>query len=130
MEQPIAYFADDGKSWRCDGCGSYGSVSSASNGRRYAARHIAMHIGECTPEQEATIADCTIIRPGDTILVRVSADTPPAQAQAAAERLRERLPDIADVLVLGADGISVYRPAEHAAGTGGSDCERKAPEAL
>ncbi|MFS0697766.1 hypothetical protein [Streptomyces nitrosporeus] len=118
MEQPIAYFAGDGKSWRCDGCGSYGSVGRAANGRRYASRQIAMHIDECIPDQAVTSTDCTIIRPGDTVLVSIPVNTPPAQAAAAAEWLRKRLPGVADVLVVGADGISVYRP--DIAGTGGS----------
>ncbi|CAL9666337.1 hypothetical protein SUDANB145_07180 (plasmid) [Streptomyces sp. enrichment culture] len=55
MEQSTAYFADDGRSWRCDGCGSYGSVSRASNGHRLAARHVAMHNEECAPPKETVI---------------------------------------------------------------------------
>ncbi|WP_320784185.1 hypothetical protein [Streptomyces sp. CRN 30] len=47
--QPIAYFADDGRTWRCDGCGSYGSIGGARYGHRLAARHVAMHNEECTP---------------------------------------------------------------------------------
>lgn len=111
MEQPIAYFADDGRSWRCDGCGSYGSVGDAANGRRYAARHVAMHIEECTPAQAGAI-DHIVIRPGDTVLVCVPADTSSTQARRIGEQLRERLPDVADVLVLaGAHGITAYRPS-------------------
>ncbi|MEV5163853.1 hypothetical protein AB0K66_04390 [Streptomyces werraensis] len=116
MEQPIAYFADDGQSWQCDGCGSYGSVGGAANGRRYAARQVATHIEECTPDRAGTMATLpgtsTIIRPGDTVLIRMRHDAPPVQVLAVAERLRDRLPDV-EVIALAADGIDVYRPKEH-----------------
>lgn len=56
-------------------------------------------------------ADLTVLQPGDTVLVSVPATTPAAQAQRIAEQLRDRLPDVADVLVLaGAEGITTYRP--------------------
>jgi hypothetical protein len=56
-------------------------------------------------------ADLTVIRPGDTVLVTVPADIPAFRVQRIAEQLRERLPDVADVLVLaGADSITAYRP--------------------
>lgn len=112
--KPVAYFAEDSRSWRCDGCGTYGSVSRASNGHRVAAQHVAMHNEECTPPTTLALdlaADLTVIRPGDTILVRVPSDTPAEHVRRIADQLRERLPNVADVLVLaGADGIAVYRP--------------------
>ncbi|MFI7394025.1 MULTISPECIES: hypothetical protein [Streptomyces] len=56
-------------------------------------------------------ADLTVIRPGDTVLVRVPSDIPAEQIRRIVDQLKERMPDVADVLVLaGADGIAVYRP--------------------
>lgn len=60
-------------------------------------------------------ADLTVIRPGDIVLVSVPGTTPAAQAQRIAEQLRDRLPAVADVLVLaGAEGITAYRPDDAA----------------
>ncbi len=59
-------------------------------------------------------ADLTVVRPGDTALVRV----PPALDREAAQRLHEklveRLPGVTVVLIAGVDGIDVYRPAPEA----------------
>ena len=116
MEQPIAYFADDGRSWQCDGCGSYGSVGGADDGRRYAARNVASHITECTPAQAGIMATLpgtsAVIRPGDTVLIRMHRDAPRVQLLAVAERIRDRLPDVEVIALAGADGIDVYRPKE------------------
>ncbi|MBL3669061.1 hypothetical protein JL475_24320 [Streptomyces sp. M2CJ-2] len=114
MEQPIAYFADDGRSWQCDGCGSYGSVGGAEEGRRYAARNIASHVAECTPAQAAATLPGTsaVIRPGDTVLIRLRHDAPRAQQLAVADRLRSRIPDVEVLVLAGIDGIDVYRPEE------------------
>ncbi|MFE5258249.1 hypothetical protein [Streptomyces coelicoflavus] len=58
-------------------------------------------------------ADLAVIRPGDTVLVRVPSDIPAEQIRRIVDQLKERLPDVADVLVLaGADGIAVYRPTD------------------
>ncbi|MFF3891383.1 hypothetical protein [Streptomyces sp. NPDC001914] len=60
-------------------------------------------------------ADLTVIRPGDTVLVRLS--TPRVtqqQAHAVKERLEEALPDVTVRLVTGVDGIDVYRPSDDA----------------
>lgn len=55
--------------------------------------------------------DLTVIRPGDTVLVRVPPAVPAARARDIAEQLRQRLAGVADVLVIaGADGTDVYRP--------------------
>jgi hypothetical protein len=56
--------------------------------------------------------DVTVIRPGDTALVRMPRDTPRVQLEAVAERLRERLPGVEVLLLAGVDGIDVYRPSE------------------
>ncbi|GAB2714497.1 hypothetical protein [Streptomyces bullii] len=54
--------------------------------------------------------EVTVIRPGDTALVRMPRDTPRVQLETVADRLRERLPDVDVVLLAGVDGIDVYRP--------------------
>jgi hypothetical protein len=56
-------------------------------------------------------AEMAVIRPGDTLIVRVSRDV---TAEAAADyraKLEDRLPGV-DILVLAADGIAVYRPRQ------------------
>ncbi|MCX4974231.1 hypothetical protein [Streptomyces sp. NBC_00620] len=56
-------------------------------------------------------ADLTVIRPGDTLLVRLN--TPrisQAEAHAIKERLHTQLPDVTVLLLTGVDGIDVYRP--------------------
>lgn len=55
-------------------------------------------------------ADLTVIRPGDTVLVRMPSGTHRVQLETVAERLRERLPGVEVLLVAGVDGIDVYRP--------------------
>ncbi|MGW4757743.1 hypothetical protein [Streptomyces chartreusis] len=45
----IAYTERDGRSWRCDGCGSHGRVVSQTDGHRMAAETVALHIEDCTP---------------------------------------------------------------------------------
>lgn len=55
-------------------------------------------------------ADLSVIRPGDTVLVRMHRDIPLVQAHTVAERLRDRLPDVEVIVLTGADAIAVYRP--------------------
>jgi len=55
-------------------------------------------------------ADLTVIRPGDTILVRMHRDTPSEQLLFIAERLRDRLPGVEVLMLPGAEGVEVYRP--------------------
>lgn len=57
-------------------------------------------------------ADLTVIRPGDTILVRMHHDVQPDQLLVIAKRLRDRLPDVEVLVIAGADGIDIYRPGE------------------
>ncbi|MET9815317.1 hypothetical protein [Streptomyces sp. NPDC006355] len=54
-------------------------------------------------------ADLTVIRPGDTLLVRMPSNAPLVQLEMVANRLRDRLPDV-EVLVIAAEGVDVYRP--------------------
>lgn len=65
---------------------------------------------------QVAAAELSVIRPGDTVLVRVAGDTPAVRLEAIADRLRERLPDVEVLLVAGVDGIDVYRPGEPGAG--------------
>lgn len=60
-------------------------------------------------------ADLTVIRPGDTILVRMHRDTPREQLLFVGERLRDRLPGVEVLMLPGAEGIEVYRPSAAAA---------------
>ena len=55
-------------------------------------------------------AGLTVIRPGDTILVRMPRDTHRVQLEKVVDRLRERLPGVEVLLMAGVDGIDVYRP--------------------
>ncbi|MFF8034908.1 hypothetical protein [Streptomyces sp. NPDC016626] len=96
MSRPIAYGENDGRSWRCDGCGSYGGVGGALDGRR------------CADVPTAA----AVIRPGDTVLVRLHHNAPREQVLATADRLRQRLPDVEVLVLAGVDGIDVYRPEE------------------
>lgn len=54
--------------------------------------------------------ELTVIRPGDTVLVRVPQDTKPKDAERLLERMRERLPDVEWCVLSGVDGVHVYRP--------------------
>ena len=58
----------------------------------------------------ALAADLTVIRPGDTILVRMHRDTSRDQLLFVAERLRDRLPGVEVLMLPGAEGVEVYRP--------------------
>jgi hypothetical protein len=60
--------------------------------------------------------DVTIIRPGDTALIRLSRAVPHVQAEVIADQLRERLPGVEVLLLAGVDGIDVYRPDSHGEG--------------
>ncbi|MET8826539.1 hypothetical protein ABZX40_41330 [Streptomyces sp. NPDC004610] len=114
MPRPIAYTEHNGRSWRCDGCGSHGRYPSITEGHRQAAETIALHTQDCTPEETATVtvdiaADLTIIRPGDTLLVLMPSTVQYAQLSAVTTRLTARLPGV-EVIVIPAEGITVYRP--------------------
>jgi lysophospholipase L1-like esterase len=55
-------------------------------------------------------ADLTVLRPGDTALVRVPRALDREQAHRLREKLTEHLPDVTVLLVGGINGIDVYRP--------------------
>jgi hypothetical protein len=50
------------------------------------------------------------VRPGDTLLVGVSADVGPDRAKDIAEQLMKQLPGVAAVIVSGVTAMSAYRP--------------------
>jgi hypothetical protein len=68
------------------------------------------------PSVEVFAAELRVIRPGDTVLVRVARDTPQVGLGMIADRLRERLPGVEVLLLAGVDGVDVYRPGEPGAG--------------
>lgn len=54
--------------------------------------------------------DAHVIRPGDTVILRVDQTVTPDQARFVAETLKDKLPGV-EVLIVGAvAGIDVYRP--------------------
>ena len=61
-----------------------------------------------------TAADALIVRPGDTLVVRFDHGAPLSHqmADSIREALLANLPDLAEVIVLNADGLAVYRPDE------------------
>ncbi|MFF7899968.1 hypothetical protein ACFZCV_14405 [Streptomyces sp. NPDC007920] len=71
----------------------------------------AMSIDDVTDEPHTVLwADETsVIRPGDTLLIRLRSDAPLVQQKTVTDRLRDRLPGV-DVLVIAAEGVDVYRP--------------------
>jgi hypothetical protein len=76
-------------------------------------------------EARVVEAELSVIRPGDTVLVRLPREIRAEQAERLAEQLRERLPDVEVLLMAGADGIDVYRSGEAGGPDGG---ERTSPE--
>lgn len=57
------------------------------------------------------VLDGHVIRPGDHLLVRVDPrDLSQEEADEIVQQLRARLPGLADVTLIGADGLYVYRP--------------------
>ena len=61
----------------------------------------------------AAVVDGLIVKPGDTLIVRFTGRSLTASIAAELRTLiMQRLPDLADVIVLNADGLAVYRPDE------------------
>jgi hypothetical protein len=62
------------------------------------------------------IKEAVVIKPGDTLILRVDATGNKALTRQQAETIRERcmelLPELDDVLVIQCDGVAVYRPGE------------------
>jgi hypothetical protein len=57
----------------------------------------------------ARIEEGLIIRPGDTLIVRVEPDISQAEAEELKRGIMERLPLLASVMVIGCDQIAVMR---------------------
>jgi ABC-type sugar transport system substrate-binding protein len=53
--------------------------------------------------------DAVVVRPGDTLVVRVAPDMTPEQAAELKANLLDRLPGI-DAVIVGSDQMLVYRP--------------------
>jgi len=52
-----------------------------------------------TDDLEVVAQEAVTVRPGDTLILRVRPDTNPEQMQGFSAKLKERLPDIAIVVV-------------------------------
>lgn len=61
---------------------------------------------------EVGVQEAVVIRPGDTLIVRIELNIDRATAKAIQAQIHELLPDLQAVLVLNADGLAVYRPDE------------------
>jgi len=61
------------------------------------------------PECLGELREAVEIRPGDTLIVRVTPDVPPEAVQGMREQLLEHLPSGARVLVVGCEQLAVVR---------------------
>jgi hypothetical protein len=59
---------------------------------------------------EVNISEAVIIRPGDTLLLRLSAESTRAPWDEAREDLRRLLPGVEVRAIIGVEQIAVYRP--------------------
>lgn len=60
-------------------------------------------------DQVAEIAQTAVVRPGDTLIVRVPTGSTRDAVDRMLEGLRQNLPDVA-ALVVAAEGLAIYRP--------------------
>ena len=61
-------------------------------------------------------AEALVIRPGDTLVLRVARNISAAEADRARQRIRDELPGLAAVVILtGFDQLAAYRPDGDAA---------------
>lgn len=105
MGRLIAYPEGDGRSWRCDGCGSHGRAcgGNESDGTRRAAETIAIHIDDCTPgrtDRQRIIDALRGIAPGHPV-TRIWGrldGAPPEQAQEGNAWAAD-VEDIADIVL-------------------------------
>lgn len=58
---------------------------------------------------ETPLLEATVIRPGDRLIVRVEAALTQADAAEIKRRLKDQLPLLADVTVVRANGLYVFR---------------------
>lgn len=70
----------------------------------------------CTSEEFAArlkeYNDGLVVRPGDTLIVRIGTNVTRDTAEQLRAAVLQRLPGLADVVLIGADGLAVYRPDE------------------
>lgn len=62
----------------------------------------------------AQSASAVVVRPGDTLILRIGHNTSQDLATHFKKAIQDRLPNV-DVVVLNADEMFIYRPAEAAA---------------
>lgn len=64
----------------------------------------------------ANLAEALVVRPGDTLIVRLTADTSPEQLmrfrENAAAMFTEKLPDVEVIYLGGVEQLAVYRPEQ------------------
>lgn len=65
-----------------------------------------------TDAKHLGIAEAVVIRPGDKLIIRVSPRITAKQADDLREWAKTLLPELADVLIVGADQIAVLRSDE------------------
>lgn len=56
------------------------------------------------------MAEANVVRPGDTLLVRIAGEFTAAQAERVSDALRDQLPGVKVCVISGVDGVNVYRP--------------------
>lgn len=85
-------------------------------------------MSDSLPEFELRTTDIdevTVIRPGDTLVLRLASEIPPCQVDQVTrtlrDRLRARLPGVDVLLITGVDGLAVYRPDAQAE-AGDTEC--------
>jgi hypothetical protein len=58
------------------------------------------------------VAEAVVVRPGDTLILRTARPVSHAEVDRIRNYVKERLPDLADVLVATCDQLAVFRPDE------------------
>lgn len=56
------------------------------------------------------LLEALVVHPGDTLIVRLDRGVTNQQAADIRALILKRLPDLADAIVIGAEGLAVYRP--------------------
>jgi hypothetical protein len=72
-------------------------------------RRLRVSVGTCAVADLLDVIEAIVLRPGDTLVVRVSAGATLQQADELKARARELLPDVG-VVVIGAEQLVVHRP--------------------
>lgn len=61
-------------------------------------------------DQVAEIVQTAVVRPGDTLILRVTDRTPMEYIDRCGKSLREKLPDVEILFVGGVEEMAIYRP--------------------